>query len=68
MKRVEGYSNLCNKIWNGVGYVMFKLKAEPVHQPTSNERGGPTSGGALFDRWILQRLSHTAATVNAALK
>ncbi|MBL7662078.1 valine--tRNA ligase [bacterium] len=58
-KRIEGYRNFINKIWNATRYTA-KVVEEVGTKPQSFD---PSS----FGQWILSRLSTTTAEVNAAL-
>ncbi|MBI5537172.1 MAG: valine--tRNA ligase [Deltaproteobacteria bacterium] len=48
-KRIEGYRNFCNKIWNAVRYSMTYIEAVAVTE-------APPPATALANRWILSRL------------
>jgi valyl-tRNA synthetase len=56
LKRIEGYRNFCNKLWNAARYVLMNAESQP-----------PAGAGAkqysLADRWIRSRLGKTIATV-----
>ncbi len=57
MKRVEGYRNFCNKLWNAARYVLMN---------TDNQASTPTPAAnslALSDRWILSSLQRVKANV-----
>ncbi len=47
LKRIEGYRNFCNKLWNAARFVF--LHTEGATQPTDRQRLTPA------DRWILSR-------------
>jgi len=79
--RTEGYRAFANKIWNAARFLFMNLdRARAVDLeitlPRATEPGAPfmersDMGGIEEDpiesRWILARLSQTAAAVNAAL-
>jgi len=57
-KRIEGYRNFCNKIWNAVRYSMTYLEGVTVNST-------PPVATALANKWILSRL---AQAVEASTK
>jgi len=58
VKRIEGYRNFCNKLWNASRYVLMSLEG---HEE-SLRHGSPRPG--LAERWIGSRLQHAIAAVN----
>ena len=48
-KRIEGYRNFCNKIWNAVRYAMTYIEGVAVTEE-------PPAATALANKWILSRL------------
>jgi valyl-tRNA synthetase len=48
-KRIEGYRNFCNKIWNAVRYSMTYIEGVALGEQ-------PPPATALANRWILSRL------------
>ncbi len=56
LKRVEGYRNFCNKIWNASRFVLNHIE----QQANSPAAAAPAS---LVDRWILSRLHSTTCRV-----
>ncbi|MDP0562263.1 MAG: valine--tRNA ligase [Candidatus Endonucleobacter sp. (ex Gigantidas childressi)] len=57
MKRLEGYRNFCNKIWNASNYVLTNTQNYDCGQ-----NGGEISL-SLADLWITSKLQSTAAKI-----
>ncbi len=58
LKRVEGYRNFCNKLWNASRFVLIKLESQSINF-------GATL--SIPDKWILSRLQHTKIAVEKHL-
>ena len=60
MKRVEGYRNFCNKLWNAANFTQLSTKSLTEHptEPSSNS----------IDRWINQAFENAAMAVNRAME
>ena len=58
LKRVEGYRNFCNKLWNASRFVLMKLDGASIN---------PEADLSTADRWILSRLQHTKVEVEKHL-
>jgi valyl-tRNA synthetase len=60
VKRIEGYRNFCNKLWNAARYAMMQLEDKGAFAT-----GTRPKANALINRWILSRLD---AAIDAANK
>ena len=58
LKRVEGYRNFCNKLWNASRFVLMNLESKKI-----NIKAELSSQ----DRWILSRLQHVKIEVQKHL-
>lgn len=58
MKRLEGYRNFCNKIWNAASYVQMNTKGEDCGQT-----GGEVEL-TLADRWIISKLQRLETQIH----
>jgi len=58
-KRVEGYRNFINKIWNAARFALMHIDKEYKHIPNESL--------SLVDRWILSRCHRVADKVSLAL-
>jgi valyl-tRNA synthetase len=58
LKRCEGYKNFCNKLWNAARFVL--MNTEGFEAPS-----GAPAARTEPERWILTRLHHTLAEVDA---
>ncbi len=59
LKRVEGYRNFCNKLWNASRFVLMKLEGETIDTNAKL---------STADEWILSRLQGTKTKVEKHLK
>ncbi|HEX6241682.1 MAG TPA: class I tRNA ligase family protein, partial [Polyangiales bacterium] len=59
VKRIEGYRNFCNKLWNAARYAMLQLDGK--HAFASGKR---PPAALLINRWILSRLEVAVAAAN----
>jgi valyl-tRNA synthetase len=60
LKRVEGYRNFANKLWNAARYALPKVGAAVA-------TGEAPPAKALANRWILSRLAHALDVANEGL-
>ncbi len=62
IKRIEGGRHLCNKLWNATRFALPMLDGIP-----QGDLETPPAPESLADRWILSRLSATAAAVQQGI-
>jgi valyl-tRNA synthetase len=76
MKRLEGYRNFCNKLWNASRYVMMSIAGEDAVESADGGlieitdamkaacgANGQPGALSLADRWIISRLQHAESEV-----
>ncbi len=59
-KKLEGYRNFCNKIWNATRYALGYLEGATVG-------AAPPAATLLPNRWILSRLAAAVATTHTGI-
>lgn len=60
LKRVEGYRNFCNKIWNATRFVLMNVEGQEIAQQAQPELW------ELPEQWIISRLQQAEAQVHQA--
>ena len=62
IKRIEGYRNFCNKLWNANRYALMNLAGSDAVAT-----GTCPAPAALANRWILSRLSHAITAARTSI-
>jgi valyl-tRNA synthetase len=62
MKRVEGYRNFCNKLWNAAIFVSGNIN------DNESKLGNRDVELSTIDHWIISEFQKTAAAVNLAME
>ena len=65
MKRLEGYRNFTNKLWNASRYVMMNTEEFDCGQASAEGTSGEMEL-SLADRWIIGQFEQTVKTVHEA--
>jgi len=65
MKRLEGYRNFTNKLWNASRYVMMNTEEFDCGRSSENEPAGAMEF-SLADRWVMGQFQQTVKTVHEA--
>ena len=66
LKRAEGYKNFCNKLWNAARFVLINIEGEQFH--ADHAHGRLLNAATAAELWILSRLAHALAEVEAQMK
>jgi valyl-tRNA synthetase len=62
MKRLDGYRNFCNKLWNASRYVLMNTEEQDCGKLADGKQGEMEF--SLADRWILGQFQQTVKTVH----
>jgi valyl-tRNA synthetase len=66
LKRADGYRNFCNKLWNAARFVLMNVESLQTHpHPNLSLEGEGFRAQTEAERWIVTRLHHTLAEVEA---
>ncbi len=67
MKRLDGYRNFCNKLWNASRYVLMNTEEQDCGITSSGEASGEMEL-SLADRWIIGQFQQTVKTVHESFE
>lgn len=65
IKRIEGYRNFCNKLWNAIKFTLMTLK--PNFKPNGHQNV-LTGHESNLDRWILSAAYNSTKLINEAFE
>ncbi len=64
LKRVEGYRNFCNKIWNASRFALMSIEGHPEKARDGFE---PRQAKHLVNRWVLSRLGRAVESAHMGI-
>lgn len=69
IKRLEGYRNFCNKLYNATRYVLMNTEGKDCHRYFANLGNAKQLGLELgvADKWIISQFNQTIVEYNKAL-
>jgi valyl-tRNA synthetase len=65
IKRLDGYKNFCNKIWNACRYVLMNTEGKDCGYDSNNNAAVTEIQKSITDRWILNQLAKTITEVES---
>ena len=65
MKRLDGYRNFCNKLWNASRYVLMNTEEHDCGSSSPQGKGGEMEF-SLADKWITSQFQQTVKAVHEA--
>ncbi len=68
IKRLEGYRNFCNKLWNACRYVLMNTEHQDNGFDSSKDNHNNSLERSIADRWILNQLAKTITSYEEHLK